>query len=186
MASSSSSNLTRALRPITQRISNMVSRGIWRRGDDNKKMQEGQVSLLKGEVRDRVEHFQQYGFTHVPLEGAEVVVVSVGGSRDHMFVLAVDDRRHRKKGMKPGEVALYTDEGDYILLKRGRVLEIKCGSQVIIDAPEVVITGDLKVQGETGIIVENGDVEAEVKLNTHVHSGVVSGGDTTNEPVEGT
>ncbi|QPC44011.1 phage baseplate assembly protein V [Kaustia mangrovi] len=186
MASSSSSNLSRVLAPIRRRIDNMVSRGVWRRGDDGKKMQEGQVSLLKNEVRDRVERWQNYGITSVPHEGAETVVMFVGGSRDHPMIMAVDDRRYRKKDMEAGEVALYTDEGDYVHIKRGRIVEIKAGSLLKIDAPEVTITGNLKVEGDIGIIVENGDVEAKVRLNTHEHTDVVTGSDLTGPPKEDT
>ena len=52
----------------------------------------------------------------------------VGGRRDHGLVLAVDDRRHRKRDLQPGEVALYTDAGQSLLLKADGTIEVGGGS----------------------------------------------------------
>lgn len=133
--------------PIARRVRLMVSRAVVQLINDGAKMQELQVLLLSDELRARVERFQNYGFTSVPLAGAEALVVSVGGSRSHPVAVAVDDRRYRKRDLQPGETAIYTDEGDYVLLKRGRVVEVKAGTKVLIDAPLAECTGDLHVMG---------------------------------------
>lgn len=171
----------------------MVSRAIVKLVGDDKKLQELQVALLDEEARATVERFQQYGFTCVPFPEAEAIALSVGGSRSHMVVLAVDDRQHRKKDMEAGEVALYTDEGDYILLKRGRIVEIKAGTRVRVDAPEadftgnVTIAGNLHIAGETtcdgNVSDANGSMqEMRDTYNGHTHAGVQTGGGTTAPP----
>lgn len=129
------------MRQLATRIANLVSRAIVRRVDDAKKMQSLQVDLLDTETRDEVERPQNYGFTSVPLEGAEAVAVFVGGRRDHGLVLAVEDRRYRVTGLKSGEVAIYTDEGDRVTLKRGGTIEIKAASKVVVNAPAVEVAG---------------------------------------------
>lgn len=129
------------MRQLATRIANLVSRAIVRRVDDAKKMQSLQVDLLDTETRDEVERPQNYGFTSVPLEGAEAVAVFVGGRRDHGLVLAVEDRRYRVTGLKSGEVAIYTDEGDRVTLKRGGTIEIKASSKVVVNAPAVEVAG---------------------------------------------
>jgi len=160
--------MARLLSPIWRRLRLIVSRGVVRRSDDGSRLQVVQLGLLAGETAE-MERFQQYGFTCRPLDGAEAIAVAVGGSRGHLVAVAVDDRRHRMKGLSTGEVALYTDEGDYIHMKRGRIVEVTAGAAIKVTAPsitaecdtaqvnasesvtlttpQVTITGQLTVQG---------------------------------------
>ena len=116
--------------PLRRRVRLMVSRAVLAAPvNDAGGIQVVQVKLLEGEVRDGVERMQNYGFTGVPLAGAEGVMVCVGGDRDHGIVIAMDDRRYRIKGMQPGEVALYDDLGQKVHLTRtGVVIQtpLKC------------------------------------------------------------
>jgi len=84
-----------------------------------KSVTEGFIKLFSASGRanesfsDR-EYFQHYGFTSRPREGAEIIIIREG---NHIIGIASDDRRYRL-AIEDGEVALYTDEGDYIHLKR--------------------------------------------------------------------
>lgn len=99
----------------------MLARGTVVLADAAKKLQTLQVRLTAGEVKDKVEHFEPYGLTSHPLAGAEVLTAFLGGDRSHGVVLVASDRRYRVQELKPGEVAIYSDEGDKVHLKRGRV-----------------------------------------------------------------
>ncbi|MDF5874232.1 phage baseplate assembly protein [Pseudomonas aeruginosa] len=67
---------------------------------------------------------QHYGFTSAPLPGAEMIVLPIGGRTNHsVVVVATEDGRYRVQ-VVDGEVCLYTDEGDYIHMKRGRLIEV--------------------------------------------------------------
>jgi phage baseplate assembly protein V len=116
--------LNRALAPLRRRVDNMVARALVRLVNDGTAKQELQLELLGDEVRDHCERFQQYGFTCVPLPGAQAVVVFVGGNRDHPLVTNVDDKRHRPTDMGAGEVKLYDCLGKFIYLREDGVLEI--------------------------------------------------------------
>ena len=94
--------------PLRRRVRLMVSRAVLSAISDGNGLQIAQVKLLEGEVRDAVERMQNYGFTGVPLAGAEGVMVCVSGNRDHGIVIAMDDRRYRIKALQSGEVAVYT------------------------------------------------------------------------------
>lgn len=169
------------MQELRRRVLNIVSRAVVTLVDDTLKMQGLQLTLLEDEVREQVERFQQYGFTSVPFAGAEALVLAVGGNRDHLLAIAIDDRRSRKRNLQPGEVALYTDQGDSILLKRGRIVEVTAGTKVRVVAPLVEMTGNLTVAGD---ITVTGDVIAgSVHLKTHKHAGVQSGGAQTSTPV---
>ncbi|RQO63114.1 phage baseplate assembly protein V [Paucibacter sp. KBW04] len=138
----------RMLRPLTQRIQLMVGRAVLQLVDDSTKLQSVQIMLLADELRDQVERFQNYGFTSVPLPGAEAVAVAVAGNRDHALVIAVDDRRYRLKGLASGEVAIYTDEGDKVHIKRGGTIEVVAATRVYVSSPLVECSGDMTVHGK--------------------------------------
>lgn len=84
-------------------------------------------------LRDR-ELLQHYGFTSRPLPGSEGIVLTKGNV---VYLIASDDRRYRIE-LEDGEVALYTDEGDYIHFRRGRQIHVVSGNKVVVDAAEEV------------------------------------------------
>lgn len=131
--------LRRLMAPLERRVLLLVGRALVETVKDSTGIQTMQVSILKGEVKDGVERLQNYGFTSRPKKGAEACVLFLGGNRDHGIVIAVDDRRYRLKGLSEGEVALYTDQGDKVHLKRGGTIEVKASSKVILDCPDVEI-----------------------------------------------
>lgn len=99
------------------------------------------------------ELFQHYGFSSAPLPGAEYLVIPVGGNSKHAVVVASEDGRYRLT-LQDGEVSLYTDEGDYVHMKRGRMIEVvtddlvfKVKNKVRFETPVVEITGDQRVGG---------------------------------------
>jgi phage baseplate assembly protein V len=173
--------ISASLRSLQGTIRNALARAVVSLVDDGRKLQEVQVDLLEGETRDEVERFQNYGFTSNPPAGAEAIVVFLNGARDQGIAICVDDRRYRLRNLQPGEVAIYTDEGDKIVFKRGGTIEVTASTKLSIVAPDVEISGDLTVKGD--IEVPSGDVTAgSISLKTHVHSGVQTGGGVTGAP----
>ncbi|WP_060495333.1 phage baseplate assembly protein domain-containing protein [Pseudomonas sp. GTC 16482] len=103
------------------------------------------------------ELLQHYGFTSGPLAGAEYVAIPIGGNSNHVVVVASEDARYRLK-IKDGEVGIYTDEGDYIHLKRGRLIE------VVTDT--LVVKANTKVRFETPVIEATGQVQADDNIQS--------------------
>lgn len=174
------SAMQRTLRPLLHRLQLMIGRAVVLLVNDGSKLQGLQVSLLADEVRDQVERFQNYGFTSHPLPGAEAVAASVAGNRDHVLVIAVDDRRYRLTALQQGEVAIYTDEGDKIVLKRGGTIEVTASTKVVLDTPLVECTGNVTVAGTVTAGVDV--VAAGISLVGHVHGGVDTGVGNTGVP----
>lgn len=158
----------------------------------------GGVQLLQvkmgSEVLDKVPYLETYGVTSVPLQGAEAVVLALGGNHDKALVIAVGDRRYRLKNMKNGEVALYTDEGDFVHIKRGGTIRVKAALKVIMETPLVECSKDLKVAGNVdiqgnqtvgGISEANDHISSGVSGKTHAHGGVVPGAGNSGSPVGG-
>ncbi|MCQ9423381.1 phage baseplate assembly protein V [Pseudomonas sp. LJDD11] len=155
------------LRDISARVMMMFGRGVVRAVNDATGRQQVQVELLKDELRDGVEHMQNYGFTSHPL-GGDAAVAFLGGNREQGIVLVVDDRRYRLS-LQPGEVAIYDDLGNKVELLRD-MLKVTAVAKVQIQAPDVQIIGNLDVQGNvstTGTLTNNGKSVG----STHTHTG---------------
>ena len=154
--------------PLADRAALSIARAILRVVDDSLPIQAVQADLLSGETRDRVERMQEYGFTSVPLPGCRGIALFVEGDRSHGAVIATEDNRYRKKGLDAGEVAIYTDEGDSIYLKRGRIIQITAANGVVVNAPTVTVA--------SGDVIASG-----ISLVNHVHPGCQGG--TTGAPM---
>lgn len=119
------SQLRHLLRPLATRVANSLARAVVSLVDDSTKLQLLQVGALADETIEDVEHFQPYGFSSVPLEGAEVVLMFPNGDRAHAIAVAVSDRRYRPTGGQPGDVIVYGKEGAKVILKASGDVEIQ-------------------------------------------------------------
>lgn len=131
--------LERYVRPLTRMIRGTVARAVIKAISDDRSLQRLQVQLLADELHSQVARVQEYGFTSVPLPGAEGIFLAVGGAREHGVIIATDDTRYRPKGLAPGEVCLYTNEGDKIHFKNGQIILIQSGNQITIQATTKVL-----------------------------------------------
>jgi len=152
-------SLAKFVAPLRARISNMVARAVIQLVNDDAKIQVLQIGILADETRDDVERLQNYGFTSVPLPGAEAVAIFVGGSRDHGFVVATDDRRHRLAGLKPGEVALYNHAGAVVLLREDGSIEVR-GTSVVLNDGTLPVARAGDTAGPYPIVGGNSTVKA--------------------------
>lgn len=172
--------IDKSLQPLKRRIYLMLGRAVLAALSDDKQRQYVQFSALKGEVKDNVERVQEYGFTSHPLPGAQVIFISLSGNRDHPVVISADDPRYRKNDLEPGEVALYTDEGDFIHFKRNKTIEVvtdnlvakaaetavvetatatvTASGSVSITSPDVTITASNKVRFDTPTLECTGEI----------------------------
>lgn len=170
------------LDPIKRRVHLMISRAVMSALVDTSGRQFVQVSALKGETKDNVERIQQYGITSHPHAGAQAILLCVGGNRAHPVVIAVDDPRYRHTSLEAGEVCIYTDEGDTIILKRNRTVEIttenlvvKASEKVRFETPIFDVTGEIKDRCD-----DDGQSMADMRAvyNNHTHPENDSGGPT--------
>ena len=195
--------LQRLFEKQSRKMRNIVARGVVSMVQDGQKMQSNQIQILDEEVIDGAERAQQYGFSSHPQAGAECFVVFVGADRAHPVILAVDDRRYRVCDSKPGEVVIYTDEGDKIELKRDNTVEITTKHLIIKAEEDVTVETkllDIKANSISMSSLDGGPAQAamegslavsedvstgDVSLREHVHSGVQQGNDTSASPVGG-
>ena len=113
------------LRPLRNRIANVLARAVVQLVDDGKTLQSLQTGVLAGEDRDDCERFQQFGFSGVPLVGAEAVVLFPNGDRGRPIVVAVDDRRYRPRGKAAGTVTVYNHTGAKVIIEPDGDIEVQ-------------------------------------------------------------
>lgn len=165
-------------------LKNMLARGTVVLANAAKKMQTLQLRLTASEIKDAAEHFEPYGFTSSPLAGAEVLTAFLGGDRSHAVVLVAADRRYRVQSLESGEVAIYTDEGDRVHFKRGRIIDIE--TQTLNIKATTAVNIDTPVINQTGNIVSTGDqVAGGVSQIKHVHTDTQPGGGQSGAPAPG-
>lgn len=166
------------------RLMNVLTRGVVALANSASKLQTLQMRLTAGELKDGMEHLEPYGFTSCPHAGAEALAGFMGGDRSHGVVIVVSDRRYRIQELEPGEVAIYTDEGDKVHFKRGRVIAVETGT-LNITATDSVNFNTPKIT-QTGQIISQGDqLAGGVSQINHPHSGVQAGNGQSGPPVPG-
>lgn len=175
----------------------LLGRGVVESVDDTPMMRTVQAEFLPGDVREGLEHFEPYGFTSRVKEGAEAIGAFFNGDRSHGVVLVTADRRFRLH-VEEGEVAVFDDKGQKVVLKRDGILvetpknltatvggnavatvsgttTLKSGA-VTIDAPSVHITGTLSVDG---LITGKGGLAVSGGSGAAVTGSITATGDIT-------
>jgi len=183
------------MREVEKRVSRMLA-GVRQafRGVISGVSTDGPVGMVRGEglagengVDEEL--FQHYGYTSAPPAGTMKIVLPIGGKTSHGIVIATEHGQYRLKALKAGEVAIYTDEGDSIVLSRGRVIDIKTKTlnisaeeSVNIDTPTVNMKHALNVAeqitGKGGMSMTGGDGARIDSLN--VDNDAVIGGKSFN------
>lgn len=155
--------------------------------DDTGPVHKVQMRVTPSEVIDQVPVLQLYGIASHAQPGSDAQAMFTAGNRASPVIVATGNQQARLRGLQPGEVALYTDEGDYVKLARGRIVEINCGGHVTlsctgkvrVDAPRLECTGD---------IIDHCDQQAHTNAdmraiyNTHTHGNVQNGPGHTAPP----
>lgn len=170
---------------LARSLSNLLSRAVLRGLNTATKCQMLQIAMPGEEGKSDIEHLEPYGFTSAPLAGAEAVAAYFDGDRSHGVVLVVADRRYRIKGLSAGEVAIYSDEGDSIVLKRG--------NQMVVNTKQFVVNATEKATFHTPLLeVPDGEISDKTSTitavrntyNSHNHKENGDGGGTTDKAAQ--
>lgn len=191
-----------------QKIRQVVARGVVNLINDAGGLQVLQVDALADETIDDVERAQNFGMSSHPPKGSTPVMVAVGGSRNHMMAVAVDNEKHRPKNLKEGETALYNAHGVLFVFDAEGVATLNCKAFKVIASdgadfttPMVTASAQMTAKGQingdggmavkggtgvsfTGTVTHSGGsfTSNGVTLHSHKHSGVTIGGAMTGLP----
>ena len=133
---------------------------------DDGPVQLAQVVLSAAQTGDAA-RLAEYGFTSVPPEGSDCVVVALGGNPDNgLVIVATNHKASRLAGLQPGDAAVYDNRGQSVVLTAGGI---------VINAPL-----GLTVHGPT---VFDGTVTANGKRIDETHHHVPDSRGDTQGPV---
>lgn len=139
-------------------------RAVLKRTDSSGKIQTVQAGALAGEKLQDNELFQHYGFTSCPLPGTMAIVLPLNGSTSHGVIIATEHGTYRLKNLKPGEVAIYTDEGASIIMKRGKIIEVNCDEYIVntkkynVKAEAYSVSATQEASFETPLLSASNDI----------------------------
>lgn len=142
-----------ALEKLWRRVSLLVGRGRIMTGKDSGNVQLQQVQLNEHEIHDDMPRVAEYGFASMPLAGCQALVIFVSGDRTNGVIAGTNDEANRMKNLKPGEVAIYDDQGQSVYITRAGIIVNGGGKQVTIKNTPLIrmestlnVTGDIKDQ----------------------------------------
>ena len=142
--------------------------------DDTGPIQIAQIRINDTpEVLDSVPLMQFYGYSAVAPTSptpSDATALFITGQRSNPVIVATNNQQARLKNQQPGEISLYSDEGDTIGLNRGNKINvnskdtvtvngqnnftvntatetINASSQINHNTPLVNVSGDLKAKG---------------------------------------
>ena len=151
-----------------------IVRGLVQSANDAGAAQTVTVTTHDGVTRADVPVMQPYGFSSsAPIDGAVTLVLSVGGDAGDPVALTVGNLSFRFGKLGTGEVVMHDLDGNRVHIRAGGTIEVWAASQVTINAPNVVINGNLTVSGD--ISDQNGTHGTVAVLrgdyNAHKHGG---------------
>ncbi|CFQ99849.1 phage baseplate assembly protein V [Yersinia enterocolitica] len=155
-------------------------RAVLTRVNSDGQVQTVQARGLAGEQLQDNELFQHYGFTSNPLPGTMAVILPLGGATSHGIVIATDHGSYRLKGLKSGEVALYTDEGAKIVLKRGRIIDVECDTYRVT-CKNYEVNAEEKADFNTPMVTASEQVTAQNKITGNGGMAIKGGTGATFE-----
>lgn len=130
--------IRQTIRPIKNKILLSIGRGILLAAKDDKEIQQVQLTLLADEVKDQVESMAHFGFSSNPPKGSDLVMLSVGGNRDHGIVVASEHRESRFKNLAEGDTVLYNKNGKYIHIKGDNIEALVSKLKIENDSHELI------------------------------------------------
>jgi phage baseplate assembly protein V len=134
----------RILEPLRNKLRAIVSRAVVLAvQDSSKKIQLVSLRIgAEGENLSKVERVQNFGLTSNPMDGAQALVLAVGGERSHSIVVGIDDANYRIV-VDRGEVAVYNAFNAVIKLCKDGTIEIGDG-KALTAALDGVVTRQCK------------------------------------------
>ena len=145
-----------------------VTRGQILAIDDTGPVQTATVKTADGVIRAGVEVIQLYGLASYPPAGGGEMVLLANGNDAADLIGFVTAPSYRFGKQNHGETALYSANGCRIQVQQGGILALSAGARILLDAPEVDVTGNLTINGDVtinGDLIATGNVTVDGNIN---------------------
>lgn len=110
-----------------------------------------QVKVLDGEALNNINRVEPYGFSYRPKPGCQTYLVFPSGDRSYGVAIVIGDKRYQMD-LEEGECGIHDDEGNWVHIKRGGVIEVKAATKVVADTPMFETTQDAKIGGNLEVV----------------------------------
>lgn len=110
-----------------------------------------QVRVLDEETLSNIDRVEPYGFSYRPKPGCQGYLLFPDGDRSYGVAIVIGDKQYQMD-LQGGEVAIHDDEGNYVHIKRGGVIEVKAANKVVATTPLFETTGDAKIGGNLSVM----------------------------------
>ena len=158
--------------------------------DDTKSVHTAQMRVQGSpEVIDAMPLIQSYGVAVHPPVGTDSIGLFVAGDRSNGMALGTNNQAVRPKNQKPGEVQVYTDEGDNLHFARNKAVTLTAGNSAAINTKAATVKGSSSVTLDTPTTTHTGNVKALGKMDADggfwkngVEMGTGGGGGGTAGP----
>lgn len=152
---------------LNRRVLTMIAPARIHTTDDTGNIHSAQIGLSSTpEVIDKVPVTHYYGFhTNVP-PNTDAIVMFGNGDRSRPVIVGHNDISSRPKNFKPGEVALFTNEGDTpgssngLMFARGEAATLNAGQSFTVNTKAATIGGSNTVTINSPQTHHSGDVHA--------------------------
>lgn len=141
----------------------LAFRGRLTRVKSDLRIQQVQVNGLAGEKLQDAELFQHFGFTSCPPAGTQCIVLPIGGQTSHSIIIATENGAYRLQ-VASGEMAIYSEEGAYVHIKKGRIVETECDEYLVKTKKYTVQAEDYDVTATAGANFETPLLKASYQL----------------------
>lgn len=139
-----------ALERLFRRVQMLFGRGRVTGVNDSGTIQVMQVKMNARETGDNRYRVAEFGFTSVPPDGSDALVMSVAGDRGVGAVVGTNHQASRPTGLQSGESMLYSEDGKqiYMTADGGIVVNAKGQNVVVNNAANVTwnCSGDFTLQ----------------------------------------
>jgi phage gp45-like len=156
----------------------LVVRAVVRGTGDAGETQTVEAETHEGILRSGIEVLQPFGVaSRPPAQGAIAVLLAVGGDQGDMVALPLACPSARFGDLAAGETVVHDAAGNRLHFRAGGLVEVAAstslkvtvgGTELLVNATGVTITGDLVVTGQ--VSDANGSMqEMRDRYNGHVH-----------------
>lgn len=128
-------------------------------------IQQVQADGLAGEQLQDAELFQHFGFTSNPPAGTQCVMLPIGGQTSHSIIIATENEKYRITQLASGEMAIYSQDGAYVAIKRGRIVEVDCDTFRVKCSQYEVTSDEYKVSATKGAEFNTPELHATSELS---------------------
>jgi phage gp45-like len=134
--------------------------------DDTGPILKAQIQVHNSpETIDNVGIQNIYGIHSRPPPGTDATALFIAGQRSNPIIVATGEQKSRPRQYKPGEVGIYTDEGDNLKFNRDKAVALTAGNSAAINTKAATIKGSDTVTLDSPITTATKDIKALGKVD---------------------